>query len=128
MEKLTIYFDEGCGICKKIRATLKALHFRGRIRFSFAREMDFDPASAPMQNRYFDMYSYDGDRFYSGYDSYLQLTKHMLLLYPLHLLMHLKPVRAIGERIYSKVAESRTCNIELPSAGNSDSIKPIHGG
>ena len=124
MEKLTIYFDEGCGICKKIRRTLKALHFRDKIEFSFAGAMDFEPSSEPMLNRYSDMYSFDGRSFYKGYDSYMQLTRRMLLLYPLYLLMHLKPVRILGERIYRKVADSRACSIDLTKKH----INSAHGG
>jgi len=112
MKQLTIYFDEGCGICKDVRKFLSLFDFQNQCVFSFAKDMNFDINSEPMQNRYFDMYSYDGKNFYKGYDSYMQIFKRLKIpFYPLYILMHLKVIRRIGEKIYRKAAESRTCKM-----------------
>jgi hypothetical protein len=58
------------------------------------------------------MYSYDGIKIYSGYDSYMQIFRRLIVpFYPIYLLMKLKIVRKVGERYYRKVADSRACKI-----------------
>ena len=109
---LTIYFDEGCGICKKVRSFLSFFDFQKKCNFSFAKDMNFEKDSEAMQNRYYDMYSYDGIKIYSGYDSYMQIFRRLIVpFYPIYLLMKLKIVRKIGEHYYRKVADSRACKI-----------------
>ena len=111
MQKLSIYFDESCGICKKVRKILMFFN-NGTCEFSFAKEMNFKSDSDPMLNRYVDMYSFDGNSFYKGYDSYLQIFRRLKIpFYPFYLIMLLKPVRFIGEKIYRRVAEKRACQI-----------------
>ena len=111
-DTLTIYFDEGCGICKRVRSFLSFFDFQNKCNFSFAKDMNLDEASEAMQNRYYDMYSYDGIKIYSGYDSYMQIFRRLIVpFYPIYLLMKLKMVRKIGEHYYRKVADSRACKI-----------------
>lgn len=111
MKPLTIYFDESCGICRKIKSFLMAIDFFNTCRYSYAGNMDFDEAGDPMKNRYFDLYSYDGQDFYAGYETYLQITKRIFMLWPLHLIMRMPFVRPVGEKIYARVARSRTCTL-----------------
>ena len=111
MNKITIYVDEGCGICKKTLRVLKPLVIKSLVVFKFARDMNFDPKSEPMQNRYIDLYSYDGQFFYSGYQTYLEITKRSILLFPLHLIMRIGIIRKIGEKIYRRIADSRACKV-----------------
>jgi predicted DCC family thiol-disulfide oxidoreductase YuxK len=109
--KLKIYFDESCGICKKVRRFLSWFDFLKRCEFLFAKDMSFNEDTEAMQNRYVDMYSYDGSNFYKGYDSYMQMFKRMPLFYPMYLLMQISFVRKVGEAYYRKVADSRACKI-----------------
>jgi hypothetical protein len=95
-----------------VKVFLAFFDFQNKCDFSFAKDMNLDKESEAMQNRYNDMYSYDGIKIYSGYDSYMQIFRRLTFpFYPFYLLMKLKIVRNIGERYYRKVADSRTCNI-----------------
>ena len=46
-----------------------------------------------------------------GYRAYARLAPRLPLLSPLIPILLLAPVRALGERIYARVAESRTCSL-----------------
>ncbi|MBU78918.1 MAG: hypothetical protein CMD29_02195 [Flavobacteriales bacterium] len=111
MNKIIIYIDEGCGICKKTSRVLKPIVIKNLVIFKFAKDMNFDPNSEPMQKRYIDLYSYDGEFFYSGYQTYLEITRRSILLFPLHLLMRIGIIRKIGEKIYRKIADLRACKV-----------------
>jgi predicted DCC family thiol-disulfide oxidoreductase YuxK len=112
MAKLFVYFDESCGVCKKVKAFLSFFNFSGDCLFCFAKDMNFPIDSEPMNNRYYDMYSFDGTNFYKGYDSYYQIFKRMRFPFlPLYFLMKVKLIRKIGEKLYRKVADSRNCKI-----------------
>lgn len=109
---LTIYFDEGCGICKQVRRFLSFFDFGHRCEFSFAKDMNLEQDSEAMLNRYLDMYSFDGTKTYRGYDSYMQIFKRLAFpFYPIYILMKLRFVRLVGEKYYRKVADSRACKV-----------------
>lgn len=110
-KKLHIYFDEGCGICKKVRSFLSFFN-NGSCEFKFAKDMNFDENSIEMKSKYYDLYSYDGEQFYKGYDTYLEIFKRLKVpFYPIFLFMKIKLIKEIGEKIYRSIADKRTCNI-----------------
>lgn len=111
MKTITVYIDEGCGICKKVHKIIKHFIRKEKVKFKYAEEMKFEPDSEAMKNRYIDLYCYDGENFFSGYETYIQLTKRSFILYPIHLLLKVKIVRFFGERIYRNIADSRKCEI-----------------
>lgn len=109
--KLTIFFDEGCGICKKISSFLNFFN-NGSCEFKFAKDMNFDEETDEMKLRYYDLYSYDGEKFFKGYDTYLEIFKRIKTpFHPLFLFMKIKIIRKIGQKIYRKIADQRTCDI-----------------
>ena len=112
MPILKVYFDESCGICKNVKKILTFISFNKKCEFLFADEMDFPPNSEEMLNRYYDLYSFDGTNFFKGYDTYCQIFKRNPLLFVFYLFMKLPFVKFIGEKIYRKVANSRTCKIQ----------------
>lgn len=111
MKKITVYIDEGCGICKNTSRVLKPIVIKSLVIFKFAKDMNFDPKSEPMQKRYIDLYSFDGEFFYSGYQTYLEITRRSILLFPLHLIMRIEIISKIGKKIYRKIADSRACKV-----------------
>ena len=110
MKPITVYVDETCGICKKVQKILRPLVTK-KVTFKFADDMDFDPQSEPMINRYYDLYSHDGETFFKGYQTYVEITRRSYILFPIHLLMRIFFVRLIGEKIYRRIADSRACEI-----------------
>ena len=112
-DKLEVFFDESCGICKRVMKLLSVFNYRGQCCFLFAEQMQYHSHPEVMKNRYFDLYSFDGNQFFSGYDTYMQIFKRSLLLMPVYYLMKLSIVRRIGERIYRKVADSRSCKVKI---------------
>lgn len=111
MKKLTVFVDEGCGICKNVMQVLKIFVNNELVIFKYAKDMDLNPKSEPMKRRYIDLYSSDGSLFYSGYQSYLEITRRSVLLFPFHIVMKIPPIRRIGEKIYRRIADSRACEI-----------------
>lgn len=110
MKSIIVYVDETCGICKKVQRVLRPLVTK-KVIFKFAHQMNFDPQSEPMLNRYYDLYCYDGETFHKGYQTYVEITRRSYILFPLHLLMRIFFIRLIGEKIYRRVADSRVCKI-----------------
>ena len=87
MKTISVYvYDETCGICNRVMSLLKPLVSK-KVIFTYACEMNFEPNSEPMKDRYYNIYSYDGSNFYKGYQTYVEITRRSFILYPLHLLM-----------------------------------------
>ena len=110
-KKLVIYFDEGCGICKKVRSFLNFFN-NGSCEFKFAKDMNFAKDTEEMKLKYYDLYSYDCELFFKGYATYLEIFKRLKIpFYPLFVIMKIKIIRNIGEKIYRNIADKRTCDI-----------------
>lgn len=110
-KKLIIYFDEGCGICKRVSSFLKFFN-NGSCEFKFAKDMNFDKDSIEMKSKYYDLYSYDGEQFFKGYATYLEIFKRLKVpFYPLFLFMKIRVIRKIGEKTYRNIADKRTCDV-----------------
>ena len=111
MKTITIYIDESCGICKKVYNIIKHFTRKKKVIYKYAKDMKFEHDSEAMKNRYYDLISYDGEFFFSGYQTYIELTKRSYILYPIHLLLKFKLIRFFGEKIYRNIADSRKCKI-----------------
>jgi predicted DCC family thiol-disulfide oxidoreductase YuxK len=112
MKKLNVYFDESCGICGKIARIITFLDFRDLIECSFAEDLANVPEDNVRERRYIDLFSFDGNEYISGYNTYLEITKRLPLMFLLHLVMKISLVRILGEKIYRKVADNRSCKIK----------------
>lgn len=112
MKKLNVYFDESCGICGKMARIITLLDFRHMIVCSFAEDLANEPEKEVRERRYTDLFSFDGNKYFSGYDTYLEITKRLPIMFLLHLVMKISFVRILGEKIYRKVADNRSCKIK----------------
>ncbi len=110
MQKLMVFYDETCGMCKIVMSVLSKLGSGQRVMYLEAQTMDeFVSDRQALENRYYDLHSFAGDRVFKGYDAYINIAKRTLLLLPLYPIMLLPFVRWIGEKIYRNIADARTC-------------------
>lgn len=108
---ITIFVDESCGICNKVRNILSRFNYKGKCNFEFAGDMNFSADTEAMKNRYYDLYAFDGVSFYTGYDTYIEIFRRDNFLLIFYWLMKINFIRFLGERIYRKVADRRACKI-----------------
>jgi len=112
---LTVFFDETCGICMRTKAFLEKIK-NDDCEFSTASKMNFDNTLPSMKDRYLDLQSYDGNYFYSGYETYIQIFKrYKNLYYIIYLILIFWPVKYIGKKIYKRISNSRSCEINYDS-------------
>ena len=88
-------------------------HFirKGKVKFKYAKDIKFESDCEAMKNRYIDLYCYDGENFFSGYETYIEPIRGSFILYPFYLLLNVKLVRFFGEKINRNIADSRKCEI-----------------
>ena len=119
MPQLIVFYDETCGLCAKTAFVLAKLSLGERVVYKKANEMEqFTQQTIALQNRYQDLYSLANDRLFKGYDTYLQIAQKTPLLWPISLFMKLALIRFIGEKIYRRIADNRSC--EANNAVNSE--------
>ena len=108
---LIVFYDEGCGICSKIARFLSKLASGEMVVvYKKAADMDqFTKETSALQNRYQDMYSLSDDKIFNGYDTYLQIALRTQILLLVSIFMQFLFVRNIGEKIYRRIANSRSC-------------------
>ena len=111
--KLNVYFDESCGICKKISKIISYLDFKNKIECRFAEELEDNSDETIRNNRYYDLFSFDGKKYFTGYDTYLEIVKRIPLIFQLYFFMKFKIIRIIGEKYYRRIADKRKCKINL---------------
>ena len=111
--KLNVYFDESCGICRKISKIIFYLDWKNKIDCRFAEELENNPDETIRNNRYYDLFSFDGKVYFTGYETYLEIVKRIPLIFPLYFLMKFKIIRSVGEKYYRNVADKRKCKINL---------------
>ena len=105
-KKLTIYFDEGCGICQKVKKTMSFFNWRNKYVLLNAEDLVSEEIS---YKKYIDLYAFDGDKYIVGYQTYLEIFKRGFIGYPFYLICSIPFIRNIGEKMYRKIADSRTC-------------------
>lgn len=112
MKKLVVFYDETCGMCKRVMNILARLGCGHRVVYREAMTMEeyFNNPDA-LANRYYDLYSFAGNDIFHGYDTYVQIAKRTVLLIPFYPIMLIPPVKWIGQKIYRRIADQRTCAI-----------------
>jgi predicted DCC family thiol-disulfide oxidoreductase YuxK len=100
MDKLTIWFDGSCPLCRREIALMRRLDRRGAIRFidaAGAGEADCPVGKAELLARF---HARENGRLLSGADAFAAMWRAIPLLRPLGLLARIPPVLALLERAY----------------------------
>jgi predicted DCC family thiol-disulfide oxidoreductase YuxK len=111
---LIFAFDGGCGICRKTAAGLSRNTLPGGVEYVSAQEglrSGRLPADADLSRLLTDIHLFTPDAAYVGYVAYRRLAWRTPLFWPVLPFLYLAPVRAIGERIYRRVADGRSCQV-----------------
>ena len=120
-QSLVVMYDGSCKMCRRTIAILKTLDLCDALApvSGFSDDplrLAHPEVTEEMVLR--DLYVLGNGYVAGGYDAYQKMATSMILLWPLALIMKLRPVAAIGKRIYRKVAESRYCSIkQAPLSG-----------
>lgn len=112
---LPVIYDDSCKLCRRTVAILQSLNWGERVQFvgssdhgsliALGAEDICQQGVLPL----FTAFAPEG-RVY-GYKAYVRLVPRLPLLSILTPILLLAPVRAMGERTYARVAESRTCSL-----------------
>ena len=114
MARLIVFYDESCRFCCRVVSLLSKLP-RTEVFYEKAADMEqFTQHDDALENRYLDLYALFDDKVYKGYESYLQIVNKTPLLKPLSLLMRIFYLRFMGEKIYRRIADRRTCDHDVP--------------
>jgi predicted DCC family thiol-disulfide oxidoreductase YuxK len=119
-DRLTLFYDENCDFCRRTVAAIVALDILDRI--SVARMVD-EAETARMailqldrRTLHKDMHAVSGDRTWVGFAAYRALATLSPLLWPIVPLLHLTPIEVVGNRLYRRIAESRTSSLPQRTA------------
>jgi len=132
-EPLRVFYDGSCQMCRRTIAILQSLDIGNALHLDpilteADRPPEFPELSYEMLTR--DLYAAEGRSVTSGYDSYVTISRRMVLLWPLSLLLRLPLVAAVGRNIYRRVADSRHCALvpppKTPSSETVSSTTLVH--
>ncbi|MBN7815520.1 DCC1-like thiol-disulfide oxidoreductase family protein [Algoriphagus pacificus] len=104
---LTVYFDQNCGICMKVYRIFNTLN-SSYLKLSYLQEADEE---VNINKAYIFIASKSNKGNYYGYDTYCEIFSRIPILSLLYPIMKLKIVTKIGQSIYLKVANNRSCKI-----------------
>ncbi len=117
---LEVLYDDRCNLCDRTVQAVTFLDIFGRIRLRPLSENKvlLDELGLDMSQALTDLYGVRERALFRGYDFYIQLSKSLLLLWPVLPILLLGRVLLLGPIIYSFIAARRTrlfgvC--ELPS-------------
>jgi len=117
-DELVVPYDGTCRLCRRTIACLRVVDVLGRVRYLdagsrpevVAHGLGWLDADALMA----DMHAVRGRRAWKGFEAYRQLVGRLPVLWPVLPLLYVWPVPFIGERVYRRVADSRTCSLVRP--------------
>jgi predicted DCC family thiol-disulfide oxidoreductase YuxK len=109
---ITVLYDGDCGLCRRSVFWLAMLDWLRRLRlvnFQNASERASHAPDIPLEqlDRALHIRLADG-RTRTGFSAFRALCWHLPALLPLALLLYLPGVKAIGDRVYARVAASRS--------------------
>jgi predicted DCC family thiol-disulfide oxidoreductase YuxK len=116
---LTVFFDQQCPLCNRTVLILNHFDIFHCIDFKSAQTYaSHYPAMATItsESLLLDLYALDAnDRIYSGVDTYSQILRKMLYLYPVGLFLSLPGIHFLAVKKYRVIADSRsriTCSTD----------------
>lgn len=111
-QPLEVLYDDRCNLCDRTvqAVTLLDVFGRSNLRPLSKNKPLLDEIGLDMDQALTDLYGVDGKsrRLFCGYDLYVQLSRTLVLLWPLLPLLLLGRLLWIGPRIYRFIAERRT--------------------
>jgi predicted DCC family thiol-disulfide oxidoreductase YuxK len=114
---LTFAYDGNCGVCKRTVAVLQTIAFPGSVAFVNALDEGAIARAgvrAVEQRRLLsDIHVFVADDVFVGYEAYRRLAWRSPILWPLVPVLALAPVRSVGNRVYRRVADHRSCAVSV---------------
>lgn len=110
-QTLEVLYDDRCNLCDRTVQAVTLLDVFGRIHLRPLSKNKplLDEIGLDMEQALTDLYGVDGrSRLFRGYDFYVQLSRTLVLLWPILPLLLLGRLLWIGPRIYRFIAERRT--------------------
>lgn len=115
VQPMYVLYDGNCGICRRAIATLRAFDLFGRITYINALDQAALAQHAldhlPEAELMLDMHAVVGERRFAGFAAYRAIAARIPWLWPALPWLYLRPVEALGTRIYRHVADSRACRV-----------------
>ncbi len=113
--EMRLVFDGNCELCRRTIAMLRTFDVLNRVEYIngldrgalAAAGLDHIHEEALLT----DMHAVEGGRISTGYDAYRRWCLRLPPLWVLVPVLYLPVVRAIGMRIYRRVADARTCSL-----------------
>jgi predicted DCC family thiol-disulfide oxidoreductase YuxK len=111
----TVIWDSHCSFCHRWARVLARLDVFGRVRLVGTAEPGAyeDPRVTPEHTAHA-LQLLTATARYEGYDAIRRVLARSPITFWLAPLLWLPPVRALGEKWYRRVADSRTCLIGAP--------------
>ncbi|MBL8014102.1 MAG: DUF393 domain-containing protein [Candidatus Omnitrophica bacterium] len=114
-EAITVLYDGSCSFCRRAIAFLRVFDILGRINYQDLNGFEISPAlkaqGIKSEDLMYDMHALGQSRIWKGFAAYRQIALRIPLLWPVYPFLFLGPVQTIGNNIYRRVADSRTCKI-----------------
>ncbi len=116
LRPITVVYDAHCKLCRRTVALLSNLDWLDTLELlpntqldELKNRTDIGAIQRPTGMMFAVLSS--GGELALGYDGYKMISSHIVLLWPVRLLMTTKLIDRLGRAIYDRVAFSRTCNI-----------------
>ena len=114
--KPIVLFDGNCALCRRTIKVLSFLDIFRQLKFINALSSDaagiIQERDLKLEDLLYDMHIVEGASSWKGYEAYQRISLRIPLLWLLVPFLYFPPVRNVGERVYRRVADSRTCKIE----------------
>lgn len=113
--RMTVLFDGSCDLCCKTIALLRAVDVLGSIQYLDLTTPDAKILSGKVgvlpNDLLKDMHAVIGTKVVKGYEAYQHIAGRIPLLWPIYIFIWIGFVKTIGNGIYRRIADSRTCSI-----------------
>lgn len=127
-KEMYVIYDGQCKFCRRTIASLRVFDILGRLTFVNVYDLqtlkkhnlnwlDFNALAA-------DMHAVVDKKTWLGFSAYRAFAPRIPIFWPILPLLYVWPVPKIGNRIYRKVASSRTCNRADQPSPNTAEYKP----
>lgn len=125
---MLVLYDGGCGFCRRAIGILRSVDLFDGVEP--ASGLTGDPRRRRHPEITDEMLAHDiwvaaGPRAWSGYAAYRVIAARIPVLWPLVPVMALPPVARLGERVYRRVADSRSCLLTPPPSAPPPESPPL---